>query len=935
MRTRGDLSQAQVDLLNMRMPGDQADRTVIDVWAELVGGGLSNEGAWSKIAGDIRQWGNMTRADRSAMIANGGEPVQRQLNKLRRLDNWISRYVIDMPRQIQMYNPVTGYKAGVQDMVGNTTHMLINGQFEAAAELYSQAGVERFWWMAKKPGQVQEIFTRDADPTLRAAGISLPSEVMHPHRQAKLDLEESELILHNALRNRGPVARWMGNRVVSQRVLDFRNGTDLLSRGTVMLAEYEKGHAAATSRFRTLLRRNGIDDNDFMMSVLQEAQTRTGDLHVTTFSVGDVQRVAGQSGLSADVKNQLSRAWREEQQGLIDAGRRAVRDAFFVGKRARGGGALSRVFYFHFWLTQSTMMHTRKMLESPMLMRSYVNLWDGAQEEAERRGYPPTMTGMIQFFRSESGMAGLWNPMLLVVPSFIFDSAVIGGDDSNGGFLDMISSMIPFTPLLSAALAVAGKADNVPDFLGTRGNWEKIFNTVQTFAASKGIDLTGGGSKPEAMILEEAYAKGLSALNRIAQVFGAEDYNPYLQSEGRSDNYTAILNTEAEKLWGPMDGWTAQQWDEYGQAYQSIKSGSRSTELSRTVQDIYANNQLGITALNLVTPGGVVMRYGPRDEVRLQDQAGVRSAGTKRNLQRATGQAGGLIIEQETARAGARTAIGDKDMKWVYAYQDIRDGFPDTTKWGPEKWVRIGGQAVTVAQLRAMPEAQRQVLADQYLAERQATGIYEDYESLRKTAESNVPGGQVKDFRAFQQLVYDYDGGPRGFRGAARSTSPNWARAESDYRKYLEGKGTKGAVLEEELDGWATGRASYQAFIGKPGSVYDADPLATGGTREFLTQARAGQGDPYTPTTAQVVEQQIMDARIQSSLNQLGIFAPLFGVQTSQTTMGPEAQMYFDWAASRPGRDNSPEAFTLWLVQNGGGTELDRLPSYFREYAGR
>ena len=192
----------------------------------------------------------------------------------------------------------------------------------------------------------------------------------------------------------------------------------------------------------------------------------------------------------------------------------------------------------------------------------------------------------------------------------------------------------------------------------------------------------------------------------------------------------------------------------------------------------------------------------------------------------------------------------------------------------------------------------------------------------------------MTDWRSFQQMVYDYNGGPRGFRTAARTTSPNWARAEADFRRYQEGQGKKGAVLEAELDSWAVSQDSYLAFIGKRESVYDADPLATNGGSALMGYNQ-GRDTGSPRSTADVVRSEIRDSRMRDELSQWGIFGPLAGINVSAGPMGSTAQLYMNWAAARPGMDNSPEMFGQWLAQNGGGQPLDRLPSYFMDYAQR
>jgi len=717
-----------------------------------------------------------------------------------------------------------------------------------------------------------------------------------------------------------------------------RQAQDRSFRYGLYMAKFDQNIADAIVRFRGMTRmraeRVGADPEAWVRAVEDLGDTFSGD---------DVFKALGDERLARDWRELSSRASRDAHD--------RVNRLLFSYKMTGADNALRRATMYHYWLSRAFPLYARTALRNPWLLGTYLRAWDAMQREAEQNGYPPNLRGFTRMMGDATGMYGLVNPVQVLVPfGMLVDQAK--DDESTYDFLKRWGFY--FNPLIEMAAASLGWTDRAPDLTQTYAvrramratvNWlnsNGLEDAVPDWLADPHTIADDDVARIMTGIADKANA-GLRWLTNIGggnvnwiDDFAGTDSNAY-----ESDVVQSILLDQAEARFGPMDRWTDAQWEEYQQAWDAIHLGRDGNDLADAAVESYADERMKGTALGMVTPGGVLQRYGPRDADLAGAQAGRAKFGTSTPL---TPEEQRAVDRRQLAASGSMEDVRLDHQQDEYAgigtpnQRALADGwraiaYPDLSKWDPSWGVSLNGQWIPLQKIAALDDGDRKALADAWVASVNGTDELKAYRAERDKFVADNP--EYAGFDTYKDLAFNYEGGVRAFRTDRAKANPNFRRELKNYEADLRKRGIAEALIPAELDQWATSLAGYKAAEGIKNSAYDEDPTSTGDQATVDTLIRsgavAGSGGSSTKapkSTAQKVRDDLFayqqDAAVfDAVLQNAGIgggFANInnpLAVQMLQANFGDLVptkskllDTYLMWKATIPkGQDDSPEAF--------------------------
>lgn len=938
----GDITAAEANFLLSPMPNGKVGfeenmaPSIIDFIDTMINEAYTPEQIKAELQKRFYEFNRMNSKNR-ARVARGEEALQptKVTALVEKVINGHNRFV----RDTMMYNAANGVKSTLSDFLGIVSHYFMGGQWGAIKDIAGTNGIARLAQLAIDPKEMPNAFLKKNDALLAAADIELPNAITQQvgAKTNKLGVNEDEpLLLTRLTQTNSRIVRTAASTAQSERVRSMRNGMELNGRGTLALAVYRDNQYQSLNRLMAYAKKNGIDPREMMNLAVESARNRTGLPRPETISVEDIRYAASQLSYSNNVVNNMARAWAQEQEWLINKAMSTNRELLFTdSRRLPGESILSKVFFFHYWMLRASALQAKKMLGNPVLTYNYIKMWNGAHREAERNGYPPTFVGMVKYWNNEAhGLFALMNPLGVVVPAMMFSDLFTAlGDDRDFNFWEFANGILPMTPLMNASLAILGRTDAVVDPIGTRGNVEGVVRSIVQWGAANGFDFTMSGSKPIESITENVTSWVLESANNAAQKIGItdQDYEPYLTSMGRQDVVSSIALDLMVQEWGPTEDWTATQWEEARLSLNAIRVGSESTRFSQQAIEIYGDAVLSNEIRGRLIPGGSVLRFAPRDEDRILQDQGDSGADMRRTLATSSQGVIDIRVGEYQAEQIIQQTMGE-NYGFYESYNLIVDGFPDTNKYNATGYVKIGGQNITVAQLRAMTSVQRQTLADQWATERGAYPYIQEAKQIERSVISQNPNQAVANYKDFQNMVGDWGASIRSFRDWARLNSPSWAEAEAKARERFAARGSTGDVLESELDGWVFSVASYQAFKGQRNSIYDDRPQSAGmAPAATMNQQQGAGGEPMDTATRIRWELQNVPSS-GSSIEALGpgasLWAGALGVQVNTPTLSNTTQQYLLWLQANPGK--SPEEFVQWMISQGMSVDgIQQLPDYY------
>jgi hypothetical protein len=540
---------------------------------------------------------------------------------------------------------------------------------------------------------------------------------------------------------------------------------------------------------------------------------------------------------------------------------------FFSGTYTNADEIARRVFTFHFWMTRASVFYGRLILRNPILLSGVIRIYQRAHEISREQGLPDWLSGMMKFFAIPGAGTGYaaFGPVGALFPTFFLDAY-----SQEGNRFQAFQNLL--VPIWSGALGALGLTQNVPDYTATR-NIERAVIDLGNFLKGEGVALSsipgfGQYIDEDSLTLkiptEEFTKKIIEAANRlIGEPFG--EFKPFDRQANEQDQLYSIGLQVGTTLWGEnIQNWKPEQIDQLNAAVHQAQYGDgEETWLSETIRATYGREGAARAGFALGIPGGVVTRQEFRD-TQLKDAQAYWDAfygggkTTKAQESAATGrQLATAANPAWIAMNNAYYDIGTDEQKQIYGIVNSMLYDPSSLKPNQTIIIDTGGgvyQFYSMAQLASLSDKDRRTVVETWLASHPETNdAYEAVEQGRAQFETEHP--DYAQYTEYRSGVYGYTGGPRQFRKDMRD-NPAFVAAEEEERKRLKKEGKTGAVLEAELDAWATSQGAFFAATGQPykrtddtgGAAGPISTMALFSLRKDDDDTGYGSDEPKDPT---------------------------------------------------------------------------------------
>lgn len=817
----GRISRADADLLMSPMPDEQGGELVYDVYLDALADGLAPREAIRRVTTRLVAFGQLDSKAKAMYLETGKLPpvtrTRRILGKMATFNR--------VAREGQMYNVAKGVTRPTSDFMGNTMHMAISGNNAGLIrQLRSVPTAARI--IIRRPEDAHKYLDKASSPVFKGLDMDMPESVLNAYgaSQTKWGFGSEDLVLAQIAEkyqlpwHKGKIITSM---LASPRVQAMGNAADAISKKNLAEAVANDAFLDAGYRFMKEIDKTGRDGGKVIKDSIAAARKRTGDPNVTAFAPEDVRKATGDDA--------FAQQWARERDAIRDKIKSETRRVLFAGSPQRNyERALGQAFYYFFWQSRSLNLAARSAATNPLVLSSYIKLWEGLAAEAERNDYPRTFVGTLRFWgdpRNPLGWFGLTNAVGILIPGFMMSEwyDLNRPNDDDRSWFEQFSTIAPTTAIFGGALAALGMSDEVPAMIGSRQIENLVLATLD-WGDAQGMDLTNG--QPKESIVRHVEEFLLTGANGVLREFGAKRYEPYQPSSGKKDTIKSVIWQRAAEDWGQdVEQWTPENWRELSEAMTVVDEGFGESQRAAEAYREWATVMITMRAANVVLPGGAIPRYSGREQARTAAKStdgvpGDPQASLQRDIIVASPGQREVEMQEQEARAWAtpaQRAANDYYNLLVYRLPDDLTAFPDDmtfpTSVGP----------ITAATLRAMPVEQRRAVAEGILA---FAGIDDEQRAYLDTMNAAKDSGQFPEFTAYkdyQSYVRDYKGGARAFRTYARRANPAYADAETDAAARWKKKNPGGDV-EAFLDGWIFSSRAYAAIRNRPASMYDSQP---------------------------------------------------------------------------------------------------------------
>lgn len=740
-------------------------------------------------------------------------------------------WAIRQLRSVRLYNIITGLGNRIGDIAGNSVAHLIGRDVRSALLQTPKTFTETRAWrrLMRDPAALNAEWVKET-PHMAELGITYPDNVLGAHKLSEADPGamlpplQGKLDKWNAPRG----VKWLSNAWTAPYLKDMTMAGEMVGRklsfDRVVLDTIKN---EAWPAFKEYLEGRFPGQSDQLLKdIYTSAREKGGKSWSGHFSAGDVQKV---------VDEDAARKWQREVNRAVEKGGDEADHLFFKGKMTNADEIARRTLTFHFWMVRASALYGRTLLRNPGLLSGFYRLHEEAQQIAEEQGLPGWLGTMYKFMSIPGAGSGYGaaDPINILFPLFFLDAY-----SQEGNKFQAFQNLL--IPEWSAALGALGLTQNIPDLTGTRSP-ERFVVDMGNFLKGEGVDLEaipffGQYINTDSLTFKiptEEFTKLLiEKANGLVGTFG--DFKPFDRAANEHDQLYSIGEQIGQGLWGEdMTQWSAAQIDELTAAVAQAQNGDgEETWLSETIRAAYGREGAARAIGALVIPGGVVTRQGFRDSQIEQSHDYWQDfydgkPTTKAGESAAVGRQ--LATSAQPAWIAMNTdyyQIGTKQEQSMYS--SVNDMLFSPGDLNPHQSIIIdnGNGMFTVynmSQLAALSDDERQQVVYAWLD--QNKGVSDAYTKVKDgRAAFKADHPDYAQYSEYQKGVFGYQGGPTQFRRDMQD-NPTFKAAEDEQRKQLKKEGKTGAVLEAELDHWATTQA---AFFAATGQKYKTDDTIKG-----------------------------------------------------------------------------------------------------------
>lgn len=904
----GKITQRDYEVMKTPITLKEGQTTVGDIWAKAHLVDHPNDAAAAEKA--IRE--TLQRAG-----YKDPKEISKIIKGLKQLDRgwmWASREI----RANIQYNIATGIRGPVGDQIGDFWQLLVAGRPDVALRTFDPVQM-LYWWRQTRGGQtpvldkvLPEAVKRKIDlfgaSTLDKVDLPVPLHLVARYNP-RVDIGEGLPMAHRTA-GHGRVVGAAGGIFQNKFIHDLRQALDNNRRWSAYMTSFKKELALHRGEFMAMAReeapRLGMSEAEVVARVRSMGPE---------FSAADVTRVFGDED--------LTRGWK----GLLQDTERAAKkeeDRLLFSYEARNiDTVLKRGFFFHYWQTRALALHARSTLSNWPLMTAYYRAWKGMEEEANKRGYPPTIRGYIKFMGSYGGLMGLVSPLALLTPFSMFEE-MANRSGEGPAWKEFVKDMTFLSPMVEGAAAAFGVewGSSTPNVFGIR-SITRDAQALVNFGRAHGVGLFGhemGGGY--AKNWEEAAVSGV--LNKVADALG-KDYRAPQAGAGDMVRMRSMLIERMQADFGPINEWTAAEWEQYHQAEDALTSGA-TNKYADPVFEEFSNGAVGAATMRGLLPG-TTSSYGPLNAARADRNAAFDALDANQPL---TPEQQAAMVYVPTTTAGS-----DRHQELIglaAQYHDI-PGSDWADLWNsiafgsiPEGQdvVLLDGTRYSSAMIAGLTDDQRKALADKVIADYGGAPFLEQTRAAQKSFKEQNP--EYQNYSDYQGLVRDYDKehGDGAFAAQAVKEYAAFARAAEGSQDltafamspagYLAINGARTSVYDEPPPGGATMEGDqFHQFVATGGA--SGGTGGAGGTKEKQPKGWITADDIYTDIATFKEDQATYDARLKAAGWDAGTGNPYYS-QAAANRFGdppkPTAKLsrYLDWLDANPG--GTVEQYVEW-----------------------
>lgn len=891
----GELTAEDADILRQVVDvtvGEGKDavtrqRSIIDIYAGMIKDGLDPADAYRKTYG-------MVKKENPDLFANWGK-----LGKaMRAYDKMLSYW-----RETLMFNIAGGPRGIITDTIGDTIQLTMKGDTTALNTAGGLRGVSNAWNVMR--GKSDEAFaTTRTGQTIDRLGIVEPAKFtnvddMLGREQVERgrDMTVQKMIRKITRSDRVATGVAAANPTQSKIIRDLRSSLDLSRRFSVY-GNHMARNLADENRafFREILERNnteGIDDFALIQKLTgQPTEPLVGGLDdwlarlpAAEFSPRDVRKAAMEVGYSEREASRMANSWRKHVTKL---NREALKDSenkLFTYEATRADEVMKRVFLFHFWLTRATPQYLEAAVKNPEMAVNFYRAANGLDRAAEAGNWPRTAKGILKMWSSPGGYSLFLNPIATVSTMVLFrEQAIQDGDES---LFEKIVNNGPgmFSPLLAGAATLVGALDEgsldptmtytVRNTIGAIAQWA----VANGYLDAVGIEPHLLGT-PYQSAINQGWSWAREGMNKASfgLVSKLDAQNPQATTEAMIQaNIADKVRAEFDLPFDlPIDQWSPEAQNAYVEAMFAFQYGRSDNDIANEALREYANGQMLRRGFGMLVPGGIQTRSDVRDDVMVRAAAGDEQAMQERNLYNAgsplatslaVGQANYQAVGSEAPQIGV-SAPNDA----VTIGKRAHDTY-NAIRFDPPAQTYIGGRAYSRSELMALSEADRKMLADQWLQE----SGQEQYRSAFLNARDEVLAQPINqpfgDYLQWRNNAYDL--------GADQVM-----QASPVLQQMYRNMNDRDTLTQEQLAARLFSPQGYALTQGQQGNVYDPinldAPFDPTQQNPIDAMIGASRGDSFGSSTPKSRE-----AKLADSIRDYQANVSIFNQHLQMVTGGP------------------------------------------------
>ncbi len=818
-------------------------------------------------------------------------------------------------REMTLYNPVSGFRYIMTQMVGNAITLMLTGNSDVVFSALSPANVRAaFNDLGEYPSDLIKSSDQQAYEALGIMDRNIDAVVKDESSRGGVDLNKG-LNLHQATdrifrlgRTKLPEGKTRGgprasSLLASKNMRDFANSFDLSARRALNEHMVRTNAAIARRDFQ------GWALERLPANVSEQQFTEAWETLPDLFSSADVRTIFRQLG-DDRFADRMARDWQNAVSTIKKDAQAETNRAFFSGDERNADKVLRRIVFFHYWASRAFPLYTSSLMKNVPLLNAYIRMTEHLADNAEE--YGPAAAGFAKLMSTPMGYNIFLRPdaMLQVYGSF-WDSGGYSPDGENrfGAFMRGLPVMV--NPLLGTVVNLSGSMGDTfaPDPL-MLGQLNRLVEDSVNYARAQGW-MGDDNQTPVRIQYNEVLNEFRSgATDVLEEVIPGIDHIPYRDSAVYAvRELNTLIQDVAEERGYERNGIEAQT------AMGNADSPLYQEAFRRMADQGMLDHALRVTPLSVFYPKS---RPASADERNLAITA--LPEGEERDALMDERAMANIVDEDSRAlnmAADEYYGIGTEEERAAYqTYNAI--GFGNVTE--P---ITVGGQEATPQQLRDTDDDTRWLWAEAWAEENGHTGAIQMIKDERTALIEQNP--DWAGYQEWAKTVRDHPGGALAWWRMTAAGNPNAER-------YLETALNEYEGPVKDIDWMLTNQESYMNVMGIQPRYSDPSPISTnnGQAQPFVA---SGSPQESGPSWGDGAWQEPSEESITESLNEYDrkraeynlIVSGIFEQEVDIDQLNPMARqavvsnIYRDYGISVPELGGHGADYIRWAEQNQEG----------------